>query len=296
MQGKGGGKAESAQATGTNPSSLQEAVSVARKFASKKLGQPIPTVNIPSQAASKPTSDQLASKKELTFKITAVSQPLKNVKSSGPVLYTDAKNISSCLPLLAAQYSGKTVVLASLSEAEKSSTIPKGMRKLLQSGQAPLYEDAKNNFFLFGSSAIALYFSNENFRGGSCDFKQAEMLQWLQYADNTVLHAVSSWVCPDADSKILKHGSVNNSKEKCIKVVNYLDRCFFMKTFIVGERLSLADIALFCSLLPLYQNFFDSKLQKQYPHVTRWFKTIMHQPDVVKVIGVVTLCNRISKN
>lgn len=38
MQGKGGGKAESAQASGSNVSCLEEALSIATQFANIKLG------------------------------------------------------------------------------------------------------------------------------------------------------------------------------------------------------------------------------------------------------------------
>ncbi|XP_063232495.1 alanine--tRNA ligase, cytoplasmic isoform X2 [Bacillus rossius redtenbacheri] len=230
MQGKGGGKAESAQATGTNPSCLQEAMALAKRFASDKLGQAVPVVNVPRQVVSKPAGNQAASKMP---KITAESpQPVSSGKSSGPVLYADAKNVTSCMPLIAARCSGKTVNLTSLSEAAKSSLIPSGLVRILQLRQTPLYEDASNKVFLFGSSAIALYLSGEKLQGGPCIFRQSEVLQWLHYADSTVLPAVSSWVCSGAGGELVAQGGANNHKEKCLQVVKHLDECFLTKTFL----------------------------------------------------------------
>merc|ERR1712179_348595 len=62
------------------------------------------------------------------------------------------------------------------------------------------------------------------------------------------------------------------------------------KTFLVGERISLADIGMAMTLLPAFTEVLDQAFRSSHRHLTRWFNTIIHQELVVKVIGTVKLC------
>ena len=57
---------------------------------------------------------------------------------------------------------------------------------------------------LFDSSAIAYYLSNGQLRGES-ELAQAQVLQWVNYADNDILPAAIAWVLPTI-------GLVNNKQ------------------------------------------------------------------------------------
>lgn len=48
---------------------------------------------------------------------------------------------------------------------------------------------------LFESNAIAYYVSNDQLRGKNV-LEQSQVIQWLSFADNEVVPAVSSWVFP----------------------------------------------------------------------------------------------------
>ena len=50
------------------------------------------------------------------------------------------------------------------------------------------------------------------------------------------------------------------------------------QTFLVGERASSADFALFSVLAPLFEFYFlEKQLKSDYPNVLRWFNTILGQ-------------------
>merc|ERR1712027_113034 len=55
-----------------------------------------------------------------------------------------------------------------------------------------------------------------------------------------------------------------------------------MGTFLVGERISLADIAVCCTLLSLYKQVMDPSFRGAYQNVNRWFTTVVNQPDAKK--------------
>eukprot|EP01059_Diplonema_ambulator_P021266 TRINITY_DN35335_c0_g1_i1.p2 TRINITY_DN35335_c0_g1~~TRINITY_DN35335_c0_g1_i1.p2 ORF type:complete len:442 (+),score=207.57 TRINITY_DN35335_c0_g1_i1:45-1328(+) len=52
------------------------------------------------------------------------------------------------------------------------------------------------------------------------------------------------------------------------------------KTFLCSERLSIADLALAFSLLPLYQTVLDAPARKAHTDLNRWMDTVLNQPQV----------------
>ena len=55
-------------------------------------------------------------------------------------------------------------------------------------------------------------------------------------------------------------------------------------TFLVGERLSMADVAVFAVLLPLYNSPKGKGAVKSLHSLTRWYNTVSHQPTVQQVL------------
>merc|ERR1711976_1077479 len=66
-------------------------------------------------------------------------------------------------------------------------------------------------------------------------------------------------------------------------------------TFLVGERVTLADIVVACTMLSLYQNVLDPGFRKSFGNVNRWFTTIINQPQVKKVVGAVALAEKMGQ-
>jgi len=52
------------------------------------------------------------------------------------------------------------------------------------------------------------------------------------------------------------------------------------RTYLVGETVTLADIAVFTTLIDLFVNLLDSDSRKPYENVCRWFDTVLNQPKV----------------
>ena len=53
-----------------------------------------------------------------------------------------------------------------------------------------------------------------------------------------------------------------------------------LRTFFVGERITLADISLSCALILLFEKGLNRYQRAQYVHLLRWFNTIIQQPIV----------------
>jgi hypothetical protein len=141
MKGKGGGKPESAQASGTNVACLKEAIAKALAFGKSRTG---------GSAGSAPAPQASAPQK---------SAPQKSAPTS------------SINPLEA---------LVQVLAKEKGVKIEKGK-------EGGIYIKIGNEI-VSGCAAVSLYLANQELKGGSNDFDQSRVLQWLYYAQNHLVH------------------------------------------------------------------------------------------------------------
>lgn len=72
-----------------------------------------------------------------------------------------------------------------------------------------------------------------------------------------------------------------------------LNNVLLSKTYLVGERITLADIVVACSLELPYQHVLEPSSRAAYPNVNRWFTTLVNQPQFKKVLGDVRLCEKV---
>jgi len=213
------------------------------------------------------------------------------------VLYTYANSICAYKCLIAAQYSSKVVSVPSTFEMGRTNESQAYMQKF-PLGKVPALEDSSNEIYLFDANAIALYLANDRLKGGSSDYAQAQVLQWLNYADNHITPHVSEWVYPCLGITPASHkGPINlqNAKYIVSKILSYLNDHLLTRTYLVGERITLADICVFCSLLPLYQHVLDPAFRQPYFNLNRWFQTVLHQHEVLAVVGNLTLCESVAQ-
>ena len=69
------------------------------------------------------------------------------------------------------------------------------------------------------------------------------------------------------------------------RVLKPIDDRLAMRTFLVGERLSLADVCLAASLMLLFERGMTPAERAEFTHLLRWFDTIVNQKAFVNVLG-----------
>jgi elongation factor 1-gamma len=141
------------------------------------------------------------------------------------------------------------------------------------------------------SNAIAYYVSNAQLRGAN-DFEKAEVFQWLSFADSEIGPASSAWVFPILGIMQFNKNSNERAKQDIANVLATLQARLVNSTFLVGERITLADIVVFCSLIQLFQHVADAAYRKPYFAVNRWFNTILNQPQTKAVVKSFTFCEK----
>lgn len=76
------------------------------------------------------------------------------------------------------------------------------------------------------------------------------------------------------------------------KALTALNSHLLTRTYLVGERITLADISVAMTLLHLYQYVLEPNLRKPYQNVNRWFQTVIYQPESIAVIGAFKLAEK----
>lgn len=156
--------------------------------------------------------------------------------------------------------------------------------------QVPALETDDGNY-LYESNAIAYYVSNAQLRGGS-DLEKAQVLQWLSFADSEIGPAASAWVFPILGIMQFNKNTNERAKQDISNVLQTLQARLVNSTFLVGERITLADIVVFCSLIQLFQHVADPAYRKPFFAVNRWFNTILNQPQTKAVVKSFTFCEK----
>ncbi|TRY94366.1 hypothetical protein DNTS_007150 [Danionella cerebrum] len=202
-------------------------------------------------------------------------------------LYTYPENWRAFKAQIAAQYSGARLKIASAPPAFSFGQTNRSPAFLsnFPLGKVPAYQ-GDDGFCLFESNAIAHYLSNDVLRG-STPQASAQVLQWVSFADSEIIPPASAWVFPTLGIMQFNKQATEQAKEEVKRVLSILNQHLNTRTFLVGERVSLADISVSCSLLWLFK--------QPYPNVTRWFLTCINQPQFKTVLGEVQLCEKMAQ-
>jgi len=64
------------------------------------------------------------------------------------------------------------------------------------------------------------------------------------------------------------------------------------RTFLVGERITLADVHVASVLLYGYKKMFDAPIRAKIPNLTRHFETIVNQPAIKPIFGEVEFAEK----
>lgn len=154
-------------------------------------------------------------------------------------------------------------------------------------GKVPAFESGDT--CLCDDTAIAHYVGNDQTRGGN---RTHDVMCWAGLAENNLLPAVAQWVWPTMGIVQPNKQHVSAAKESLKSAFLALNNVLANQTFLVGERITYADITCALTLRSAYENVLTPEWRKPYPHVNRWFMTVINQPGVKSVIGDVKLATK----
>jgi len=204
-------------------------------------------------------------------------------------LYTFPQNPSAYKALIAAKYSGAQIEVISeppafkLGETNKTEEFKahfpfQKVPALLTADGQPLYE----------SNAIAQYVASFNDVLTPKDkYQQALVSQFINLADHEIYPASCVWVYPTLGIIPFNKNAYDKAKDDISRILTVLNGVLSERTFLVGERISLADITVTAALLQLFEKVLEPSYTAAFPHVVRWFNTCVNQPNFKAVLGEV---------
>jgi len=207
-------------------------------------------------------------------------------------LYTYPDNFRAYKALIAAEYSQTKIKVASkppefvLGETNKSADF---LAKF-PLGKVPAFTTATGKH-ISESNAIAYYLANEQLRGKSIE-DQSFVHQWISFAEHEILPPACTWVFPFMGILPFDKAATEKAKGDLKRALTALNAHLLAHTYLVGERVTLADICVMSNLLLAFKHVMDPDFRAGFNNVTRWFVTMVNQTEVKRVIGDFTLCSK----
>jgi elongation factor 1-gamma len=165
-------------------------------------------------------------------------------------------------------------------------------------GKVPTFVGA-DGYVLSECIAIAIYLTSQNEKTtllGKTKQDYASILKWMSYANTEILSPLGGWFRPLVGRDPYNKKNVEDSKTTSEKAVHVLEEHLLVNTYLVGERLTLADIFVIAILARGFQYFYDKTWRAENPNVTRWYETVYSQPIYSEVADPLNFIDEALKN
>jgi elongation factor 1-gamma len=209
-------------------------------------------------------------------------------------IYAPKDHILTQKALIAAKYGNIELEQTPTFEFGKDNKTPEFLSKN-PLGKVPVLETDEG--CIWESNAIARYIArldpNTHLLGSNA-FENALVEQWLDFAGAEISLPMRVWIYPILGYMDNHPEATNKAKADIRKVLSILNDYLADKTFLVGERITLADIVVSLTLVYLYKLVLDLGFRKPFVNTNRWFLTCINQPHFQEVLGEVVLCSKMS--
>jgi len=161
---------------------------------------------------------------------------------------------------------------------------PNGKVPTLESPDGPVWE----------SNAIARHVARSGNTGnlfGSNNYEHTLVDQWIEWSRGIEVPG-AAWIYPILGFVPNNKQATSKAKGEIRAALKLLNDHLLTRTFLVNERVSLADIVVAMTFLPLYKMVLDNGFRKQFVNTNRWFLTCVNQPEFKAVVGDVELCQK----
>jgi hypothetical protein len=106
----------------------------------------------------------------------------------------------------------------------------------------------------------------------------ASILRWMSYANTEVLPQIAGWFRPLIGRDPYNKKSVDDHCKAALKAIHTLEQHLLVHTFLVGERITLADLFTASLMARGFEYVLDKAWREANPNTTRWYETVTAQP------------------
>jgi elongation factor 1-gamma len=151
-----------------------------------------------------------------------------------------------------------------------------------------------NGKHLYESNAILRYVARlDKTKGlyGEDLLEESQIDQWLDWSNEeltmTFYKAISGHI-----GHPFPKDEIKSAEGKLKKLLMIMEQVLKINTYLVGNKVTIADIAVASLLHTGFRFTFDEKFRKIISNVTRWYENLMSQEPFVKEFGRVILCQK----
>ncbi|KAF3606833.1 hypothetical protein DY000_02044846 [Brassica cretica] len=116
---------------------------------------------------------------------------------------------------------------------------------------------------------------------------QAQIEQWIDFSSLEIFGSIFMWFGARIGYKPYSVPGEEAAISALKRALDALNTHLTSKTFLVGHSITLADIITVCNLSLGYTTVMTKSFTSAFPHVERYFWTVINQPNFKKVVGEV---------
>lgn len=149
---------------------------------------------------------------------------------------------------------------------------------------------------IFESSIIAYHLVLSSDKAdellGKTVYEKTLVLQYILMMESEFNHLDVEWRCPILGFFPYDSVRVERAKKGMLAFLGKLNKIVASKAFLVGEIITLADICVACSLLPLYKTVLDRGEREPFENLNNWFTSIINQPNFKSILQDTSLIEK----
>ncbi|EGE08518.1 translation elongation factor eEF-1 [Trichophyton equinum CBS 127.97] len=152
-------------------------------------------------------------------------------------------------------------------------------QKINPLAKVPVFVGA-NGFLLTESTAIAVFLASQNEKTtllGKTKQDYASILRWMCFANSEIVPNVGAWFRPILGKEPYNKKAVEDVSVRALKAFDVLEKHLTTNTFLVGERITLADLFTASLCYRGFQYVLGKEWRLSNPATTRWYETIVNQ-------------------
>ncbi|XXG72143.1 hypothetical protein AAC387_Pa07g1302 [Persea americana] len=203
------------------------------------------------------------------------------------ILHAANNNKNALKVLIAAEYNGIKLELAKNFNMGVSNKTPEFLQ-MNPLGKVPFLETPDGP--IFESNAIACYVTRlkgDNFLHGSSLIEYGCIEQWIDFASMEIDLNIFRWLLPRIGHMV----HLPPAEEACIatlkRALSALNTHLAANKYLVGHSVTLSDIIMTSNLYLGFSYLMTRSFTMEFPHVERYFWTMVNQPNFLKVMGEV---------
>ncbi|CAL5199670.1 unnamed protein product [Lathyrus oleraceus] len=201
------------------------------------------------------------------------------------ILHTGQGNKNAYKALIAAEYASVQVQYAPNFEFGVSNKTPQflAMNPL---GKVPVLETPHGP--VFESNAIARYVArskDDNTLFGSSLIEYAQVEQWIDFSSFEIDSNIQKWYYPRVGYGTYLPPAEEAAIAGVKRALTALNTHLASNTYLVGHSVTLADIIMISNLYLGFTKILLKTFTSDFPHVERYFWTLVNQPNFRKILG-----------